>query len=105
MSIYELIPKDRYVTRPELCSMTGLSDRSVRMEINELRKHPETVIISSSHGKGYKRPQNIEELELCLYESKSRVKDELEKQRVMEKAIQKMKFEQGEVQLYLDFRA
>ena len=48
---------------------------------------------------------NIEELELCLYESKSRVKDELEKQRVMEKAIQKMKFEQGEVQLYLDFRA
>lgn len=105
MDIYSMIPKDRYITRPELVRLSGLSDRMIRREINELRKHPETVIISSSHGKGYKRPLNIEELELCLYESKSRVKDELEKQRVMEKAIQKMKFEKGEVQLYLDFYA
>ena len=93
MGIYHLIPKDYYKTREQLVAESGLSDRMVRREINELRKHPETMIISSSHGKGYKRPSNVEELQLCLYESKSRVKDEIEKQRVLEIAIRNMETE------------
>lgn len=93
MGIYHLIPKDYYKTREQLVAETGLSDRMVRREINELRKNPKTIIVSSSHGKGYKRPSNVEELQLCLYESKSRVKDEIEKQRVLEIAIRNMEME------------
>ena len=42
---------------------------------------------------------------MCLNESKSRVKDECEKQRILEKAIQKMRYDQGTLQFYLDFSA
>lgn len=103
MSIYQLIPRDRYITREELVHMTGFSDRKVREVINELRKRPETVIVSNSRSKGYKRPSSIEELKACLYESKSRVKDEEEKQRVLEKAINAMESQLRTKQLYFDF--
>ena len=103
MGIYHLIPKDRYKTREELINESGLSDRMVRREINELRKHPETVIISSSHGKGYKRPSNEEEILMCLNESKSRVNDELEKQRVLVQALSRIRSEQKSEQLTFDF--
>lgn len=93
MSIYHLLSTTEWKTREQLMRESGMSDRMVRREINELRKHPETVIVSSSHGKGYKRPSNVEELQLCLYESKSRVKDEIEKQRVLEIAIRNMETE------------
>lgn len=104
MDIYELIPKERYITREELVRASGLSDRWVRREINELRKHPDTVIISSSQGKGYKRPSTVAELELCLNESRSRVREEKEKQLVLERAIRQMKkLEDGSGQIFLDF--
>ena len=67
-----------------------MSDRKIRDEINALRKDPLTIIVSSSQGKGYKRPSNVEELRICLYESKSRVNDELEKQKAIEQAIRAM---------------
>lgn len=103
MNIYDLIPKDRYITRQELVSMTGYSDRKIRDEINALRKNPETIIVSSSHGKGYKRPSSKEELELCLWESKSRVNDELEKQRALEQAIKVFVHIAKDGQMYFDF--
>ena len=103
MSIYDYIPKDRYITREELVRRSGMSDRSVRMEINELRKHPDTIIVSSSHGKGYKRPSCVEELEMCLNESKSRVRDELEKQGVLASAILAMRSRSIGEQLTFDF--
>ena len=105
MNIYDLIPSDRYITREELVRKTGLSDRKIRDEINTLRKNPRTVIVSSSHGKGYKRPSNVDELRNCLYESKSRVNDELEKQRVLYLAIGKMERENrlNDGQLTFDF--
>ena len=102
MDIYSLIPRDRYITRRELESITGLNDRSIRNEINRLRKDPSTVIISSSHGKGYKKPSNVEELEMVLNESISRSNDEHEKQRVFRMAISLMKREPSG-QLMLDF--
>jgi len=101
--IYEYIPRDKFITREELVRISGFSDREVRREINELRKSPETVIISSSHRKGYKRPSCIEEIELCLNESKSRVRDEIEKQRVLEKAMRDFKKNEINGQLLFDF--
>ena len=103
MGIYHLIPKDNWITRDELVRKSGMSDRRVRMEINELRKNPETIIVSSSHGKGYKRPSTVEELQMCLNESKSRVKDELEKQIVLAKAIRDMEKRSSDEQLSFDF--
>ena len=90
MSIYDYIPQDRWITREDLVSITGMSDRKIRDEINALRKNPLTIIVSSSQGKGYKRPSNVEELRICLFESKSRVNDELEKQKAIEQAIEAM---------------
>ena len=105
MEIYSLIPKDRYITREELVSMTGLSDRKIRDEINALRKKPETLIISSSKQRGYKRPATVEELVTCLNESKSRVKEEQIKQGALEKAIREMRrsIEGAGGQMYFDF--
>lgn len=103
MSVYDYIPKDRWITREELVSNTGLSDRKIRDEINALRKKPETVIVSSSHGKGYKRPASVEELRICLNESKSRVKEEEMKQRVLEQAIRNMQTESDTGQYLFDF--
>lgn len=97
----EDIPFDRYITRTELCALTGLCDRSVRDQINELRKNQRTIIISSSHGKGYKRPKTVDELKICLWESQSRVDDERQKQKAIEAAIRDM---QGRgQQLLFDF--
>lgn len=90
MSIYEFIPKDRYISRSELVAITGLSDRIVRLKISEIRKRPDTVIISSSHGKGYKRPSTVAELESCLRESISRVKHEEAKQVAIRKRMREM---------------
>lgn len=103
MSIYHLIPKDRYITREELVRLTGYSDRKIRDEINALRKKPDTIVVSSSHGKGYKRPSSVDELLMCLNESKSRVKDELEKQIVLAKAIRDMERPRSDEQLLFDF--
>ena len=103
IDIYRFIPRDRYITREELVRRTGYSDRMIRREINELRKRPETVIVSSSHGKGYKRPSCREELLMCLNESKSRVREELEKQRVLEKAISIIEQYEKDGQLLFDF--
>ena len=103
MSVYEFIPRDRWISRDELVNMTGLSDRAVRNEINELRKKPETVIISSSSKKGYKRPESVEEIKMCLNESRSRVFDEIEKQKVLMDAIKVLQEQERNGQLLLDF--
>ena len=86
MDIYDLIPRDRYITREELVRMTGLSDRAVRDEINRLRKNPETMIISSSHGKGYKRPASVDEIDQCIWDCKSRINEEHKKVDALYKA-------------------
>ena len=76
MNIIDLIPFDHYVTRDELVSMTGMNDREVRRAIQKLRKEsPETVIISSSSQKGYKRPSSYSEIEACLNESRKKVRE------------------------------
>ena len=71
MGLYDYIPDNRWITREELVRITGFSDRKVRDGISELRKDPKTMVVSSSHGKGYKRPSNVEEMKTCLNEINS----------------------------------
>lgn len=73
--LYDLIPSARWATRDELHSATGWYDRKIRDGISELRKNPKTMVVSSSSGKGYKRPTTVEELTICLNENRSRVED------------------------------
>ena len=103
MGIYHLLSATEWRTREQLMRLSGQSDRVIRDEINKLRKNPETLVISSSKNKGYKLPASAEEIELCLNESKSRVKDELEKQRVLEKALRDFKGKEKTEQLYFNF--
>lgn len=58
--IYDLIPQDRFITRKELCELTGEKDRSVRRYISLIRK--EHNIISLSSLKGYKRPKSTNDM-------------------------------------------
>ena len=87
MNLYDFIPEDRYISREELVSATGWSDRRVRNGINELRKNPDTIVVSNSQGKGYKRPMSIEEIQAYLNESISRCNDEHAKQKAAIQAI------------------
>lgn len=91
MEIYGLLSEDEWRTRDDLMRMSGMKDRPIRMALNRLRKNWRTVIISSSNGKGYKLPSNEAEVERCLNESRSRVKDEKEKQKVLERVLQGMR--------------
>lgn len=79
MNIIDFIPFDHYISRKELEAATGQKDRKNRREIEKLRHDPATFVISSSNKKGYKRPNNYEELEKCRQESISRIKAELKK--------------------------
>ena len=103
MELIELIPFDHYVSRAELRVKTGRSDRDIRDEINRLRKDPRTVIISSSSQSGYKRPSSLDEFDMCLNESRSRVKDELEKQNVLIRAKREWEKQGRQEQLCFDF--
>ena len=103
MSVYHLIPRDRYITRDELVRLMGLSDRAVRQAINELRKNPETMIISSSHGKGYKRPASVDEIDQCIWECRSRINEEQEKVDALYKARRCFKEAENSQQMMFDF--
>jgi transcriptional antiterminator len=82
--IYELIPKDEFITRSELKELTKLSDREIRRIISEIKQ--EHTIISLSSGKGYRRvrssddmtqKQLLEEIEIikhCINEINSKKK-------------------------------
>ena len=89
--IYDLIPQDRYITREELEDKSGWKDREIRSEINRLRKNWRTLIISSSSGKGYKRPSTENEVLKCLNESKSREREEREKQKALQRKLDDMR--------------
>jgi len=87
MNIIDYIPFDRYISREELEAITGQKDRQNRKEIEKLRHNPATYVISSSHNKGYKRPNTYEELQKCRNESISRIKAELKKVRAIDVLI------------------
>ena len=89
--IYDLIPEDRFITREELEDKSDWKDRAIRAEINRLRKNYRTLVISSSSGKGYKRPSTEKEIVMCLNESKSREREEREKQKALQRKLDDMR--------------
>lgn len=58
--IYNLIPQDRYITREELVEIIGVSDRSIRNAIANIRR--EHNIISLTSGKGYRKPKSTQDM-------------------------------------------
>lgn len=58
--IYNLIPQDRYITREELVQIVGVSDRTIRNAIANIRK--EHNIISLTTGKGYRKPKSTQDM-------------------------------------------
>lgn len=104
MEIYGLLSEDEWRTRDDLVRMSGMKDRPIRMAINRLRKNWRTMVISSSNGKGYKKPKDEAEVEMCLNESRSRVRDEKEKQKALERVLQGMReVKKTSGQMLLDF--
>ena len=103
MRIYGLISCDRYITRHELVVFSGFNDRKVRDIINALRKNPDTLVISSSSMKGYKRPESVDELRMCRNEFRSREQELHDSVRVFDEAIRRWKNSGLEVQLTFGF--
>ena len=63
------------ISRQELSNLWGLSDRSARLVIAELRKMDfgdNFIIVSYSDGKGYYRTADIAEIEAFAAEMRSR---------------------------------
>ena len=75
MNILDYIPygKQNAVSRQELVTRTGMSDRAVRKAIQALREDGE-IILSSSHGKGYWRSDDASEIGQYIAENKSRIR-------------------------------
>ena len=82
--IYELIPKNDFITRSELKDLTKLGDRQIRDIISTIKQ--EHTIISLSSQKGYRRmidiskaneeqiKNEIETIKHCINEINSRKK-------------------------------
>lgn len=103
MGVYRLLSRTEWRTREQLMRESGQGDRAVRREISELGKDPDTVVISSSHGKGYKLPASKEELITCRNEYKSREQEIHERVEVLDEAIRRWKDNSQEEQLTFGF--
>ena len=90
IEIKDCLSTEKYTTRKELIEMTGMSDRSIRDQISELKK--ERVVLYSSQRKGYRlakelrsmtkeeRAEEVEQVLHSLNDCKSRTK-QLNKQK------------------------
>lgn len=56
-SIEDFIPTDRFISRAELSQAAGVSDRHMRQQIEDARRRG-VMIISNTHGGGYKMAAN-----------------------------------------------
>jgi hypothetical protein len=75
--LYGMIPIGAWnaISRQELSNLWGLSDRSARLVIAELRKMDfgdNFIIVSYSDGKGYYKTSDIAEIEAFAAEMRSR---------------------------------
>lgn len=73
MNILDFIPygKNNAISRQELVMRTGMTDRAIRRAIQLLREDGE-IILSSSHGKGYWRSDEVSEIAQYIRENDSR---------------------------------
>lgn len=91
MSLSEIIPtgRENAVTMEDLKSITGMSDRAVRNEIQEINETGE-IIICREHKKGYFIPETPEEAERYIRYSQSYLVTLARKDRAMKRAKDKM---------------
>lgn len=85
VNIEKYLSSLKYTTRKELCERTGLSDRTIRDKISELKT--KRVVIYSSQTKGYRlakeynsmskiqREEEIRQIQHSLNDCKSRVEN------------------------------
>lgn len=90
IEIKDYLSTEKYTTRKELVEMTGMTDRTVRDQISELKK--ERVVLYSSQRKGYRlakelrsmttkeRAEEVEQVQHSLNDCESRTK-QLNKQK------------------------
>lgn len=99
MSVLELIPKGREnaITMTQLRIMTGLSDRAVRKEIQDINESG-TVMICREYKKGYYIPATEREAESYIRYSQSYLITLARKDRAMKRARDKMFSNQMELE-------
>ena len=88
MMIEEYIPlgRENAVTRAQLCTLTDLSDRMVRKEI-ELARRRGCIIINQQDGRGYYQPTDLEEISVQYRQNKRRALSILAQQKYMRRLL------------------
>ncbi|MEG0917639.1 MAG: hypothetical protein RSF68_11560 [Myroides sp.] len=66
------IGQENSTTKKELCELTGLDERTVRIFLAEIQENDGIAICSFSSNKGYFYPETIDEANHCLMEKKKR---------------------------------
>lgn len=79
IAYWESIPigKDNAITYPQLCRRWNCNERKVRYILNDLSRFDNGdnyILIRSSHGKGFYKTDNIEEIERYKRECTNRAK-------------------------------
>lgn len=71
------IGKENAITYQQLCELWKMSERSVRHKLHDLSYYDngdEYILIRSSHGKGFYRTDNVEEIERYKQECTNRAR-------------------------------
>ena len=100
MSLIEIIPvgKENAVTMNHLRQVTGLSDREIRKQIQEVNESGEHIICRECQ-KGYYLPRTKAEAEHYIRYSHSYLVTLARKDRAMRKAVEKRFSNQMELEL------
>lgn len=80
MYYWECIPvgRENAITYPELCLLWDCSERKVRYILHELSYHDngdKYILIRSSHGKGFYKTDNVDEIQSYKRECTNRAKN------------------------------
>lgn len=78
--------RDRAITRARLCALTGLSDRTVRREIEEARRRG-AIIINTQDGKGYFQTEDLNEIKRQFEQNERRAMSILAQQKHLRKKL------------------
>lgn len=91
LNITTYIPegKENAVTREQLCSLTGLSDRSVRQLIENARMEG-VLIINAQDGKGYFRSNDVKDIRRQLNANNKRAMSILRQQKFLRRRLSEL---------------
>lgn len=88
MGIQDLIPfgREKAVTRQALCTLTGMSDRKVREQIEQARREG-CIIINNQDGKGYYQTDDLDEIERQYQQQRRRALSVLSQQKHLRRRL------------------